>query len=64
MAVNKFQGQVRKMCMISRHKNDMAYFGTVEGAIGTLEAIFRQMDFKPLVFGTFPECITNVREFI
>jgi len=42
----------------------MAYFGTAEGAIGPLEAIFRQLGFKPLVFGTFAESRTIVREFI
>jgi hypothetical protein len=46
------------------HKKDMTHFGTAEVAIGPLEAIFRQMDFKPLVFGTFAESSTNVREFI
>jgi hypothetical protein len=42
----------------------MMHFGTAEGSIGPLEAIFRQLDFKPLVFGTFAEINTNVREFI
>ena len=37
------------------HKKDKIHFGTAEGAIGPLEAIFRQLDFKPLVFGTFAE---------
>jgi hypothetical protein len=42
----------------------MTHFGTAEGAIGPLEASFRQLEFKPLVFGTFAESSTNVREFI
>ena len=46
---------VRKTYIINMHKKDMTHFGTVEGAIGPLEAIFRQQDFKPLVFGTFAE---------
>jgi hypothetical protein len=50
--------------MINLHKKDVTHFGTAEGAIGPLEAIFRQLDFKPLVFWTFAECDTNVREFI
>jgi len=29
-----------------------------------LKAIFRQLNFKPLVFGTFAESSTNMREFI
>jgi len=63
-AVNKFQGQVRRTHLINLHKKDWIHFGTAEGAIGPLEPIFRQLDFKPLVFGTFAESITNVREFI
>jgi len=42
----------------------MTHFGTAEGAIRPLKAIFRQLDFKPLVFGTFAESSNNVREFI
>ena len=61
--VNKLQGQVRKTYMINLHKKDEIQFGTAKGAIGPLEAIFRQLDFKPLMFGTFAESNTNVREF-
>ena len=50
--------------MINLHKKDKTHFGTTEGARGPLEAIFRQLDFKPLVFGTFTESNTNVRDFI
>ena len=50
--------------MFNLHKKDMTHFDTAEGAIGPLEAIFRQLDFKPMVSGTFAECNTNVREFI
>jgi len=46
------------------HNKDKTYFDTAEGAIGPLETIFRQLDFKPLVFGTFAESSTNVRKFI
>ena len=46
------------------HKKDRIHFGTAEGVVGPLEAIFRQLDFKPLVFGTFAESNTNVKEFI
>ncbi len=46
------------------HKKDITHFGTAEANIGPPEAIFRQKDFKPLVFGTFAESGTNVREFI
>ncbi len=40
------------------------HFATAEVTVGRLEAIFRQFDFKPLVFGTFAEITTNAREFI
>jgi hypothetical protein len=63
-AVNKYQGQVRRMYITNLHKKDKMHFGTAEGSIGPLEAIFRQLDFKPLVFGTFAECSSNVKEFI
>jgi hypothetical protein len=46
------------------HKKDREHFGTAEGTLGPLEAIFRQLDFKPLVFGTFAEISINVRDFI
>jgi len=32
--------------------------------MGPLEAIFKTLDFKPLVFGTFTEASTNVGEFV
>ena len=46
------------------HKKDLIHFGTAEGAIGQLEVIFKQLDFKPLVFGTFAESSINVRNVI
>jgi hypothetical protein len=54
-----FQGQVRRTNVVNLHKKDKIHFGTAEGATGPLEAIFRLLDFKPLVFGTFAESITN-----
>ena len=62
--MNKFQRQVRKTYMVNMHKKDVAHFGTAEGAIGPLEAIFGQLDFKPLVLGIFVESSTNLKEFI
>jgi hypothetical protein len=29
-----------------------------------METLFRQLDFKPMVFGTFGEMSSNVRDFI
>ncbi len=45
------------------HKKDTTRFDTAEGRIGPLQAIFRQLDFKPMVVGTFAETSCNVREF-
>jgi len=50
--------------MLNLHEKDMTHFGMAERAIGPLEVIFRQLDFKPLVLGTFAESNNNVREFI
>ena len=46
------------------HKKDQTHFATAEGLVGPLEAIFRTLDFKPMVFGTFAEASTNVGEFV
>ena len=46
------------------HQKDQTHFSTAEGSVGPLEAIFKTMDFKPLVFGTFAEASTNVGEFV
>ena len=40
------------------------HFGTAETARGPLEGMFRRMDFKPLVFGTFGEMSSNVKEMV
>ena len=37
---------------------------TAEGSMGPLEAIFKSLDFKPIVFGTFAEASTNLGEFV
>ena len=62
--VNKFQGQVGQTYLVNLHQKDKDHFATAEGAVGPLEAVFRTLDFKPLVFGTFAEASTNVAEFV
>ena len=62
--VQKFQGQIRKTYLVHLHRKDREHFTTAEGRVGPLEAIFRQLDFKPLVFGTFAEISRNVKDFI
>jgi hypothetical protein len=39
-------------------------FGTAEEVRGPLEVLFRQLDFKPLVFGTFAESSPNVKDYV
>ena len=46
-----------------KHK-DQTYFRTAENARGPIEVIFRQVDFKPLVFGSFAEMSSNVKDFV
>jgi hypothetical protein len=42
----------------------MVHFNTREGRRGPLEGIFQQLDFKPLVFGTFTEMSSDVKDFV
>ena len=50
--------------MANIKRKDKLNFRTEEGARGPLETIFRQIVFKPLVFGTFGETSSNVRELV
>jgi len=45
-------------------EKDRQYFGTVETFRGPLEGLFKRLDFKPLVFGTFGEMSSNVKEVV
>lgn len=45
-------------------KKDKEYFITPPGHRGPLETIFRQLEFKGLVFGTFGEMSSAVRELL
>ncbi len=62
--VNKLQRQVRGGYVASMKGKDRQHFGTAETARGPLENLFRQVDFKPLVFGTFGEMSSNVKEVV
>ncbi len=42
-------------------EKDREHFRTAEGSRGPLGSLFRQLDFKTLVFGTFAECNSNVK---
>ncbi len=50
--------------MANLRRNDHAHFRTTEGSRGLLETIFKEILFKPLVFGSFGEMSSNVREMI
>ena len=50
--------------MANIKRTDMLHFRTEEGARGPLETIFIYIVFKPLVFGTFGETSSNVRELM
>jgi hypothetical protein len=63
-AVNAFQRQVRGTYITNMKEKESQYFGTAEAARGPLESLFRRLDFKPLVFGTFEEMSTNVKEVV
>ena len=62
--MNKFQGQVRKGDIINLKRKDRVHHGTEEGGREPLEAFFRQLNFKALVFGTFGEMRSNVGELV
>ncbi len=63
-AVNAFQRQVRGTYIANMREKDREHFGTTESARGPLENVFRRLDFKPMIFGTFGEMSANVREVI
>ena len=45
-------------------EKDREHFGTTETTRGPLESVFRRLDFKPLIFGTFGEMSSNVKEVV
>ena len=46
--------------MVNLKRKNKVYFGTLEEAKGLLVSLFRQLNFKPLVFGTlFGEMSSN-----
>jgi len=63
-AVEKYQRQIRGTYLASIKRKDKLHFRTEEGARGPLETIFGQIVFKPLVFETFGETSSIVRELV
>ena len=50
--------------MVNLKRKDSVHFGTSEQGRGPLESIFRQIVFKPLVFGSFGEMSSNVVQLV
>jgi hypothetical protein len=53
---------VRDNYIAQLERKDQHLFGT--GDKGPLKSFFRHMDFKPLVFGSFGDTSTNVKQYI
>ena len=62
--VNAFQRQVTRAYIANLKEKDREHFGTAKTARGPLESVFRRMDFKPLVFRTFGEMSSNVKDVV
>ena len=63
-AVNKFKGQVRRSYLVNLKRKDSVHFGTSEQGRGPMDLIFRQIVFKPPVFGSFGEISSNVVQLV
>ena len=63
-AVNTFQLQDRGTYIAYIKEKDREHFGTAEATKGPLENLFRRLDFKLLVFGTFGEMSSYVKEVV
>ena len=61
-AVNMFQNKLRGSYITKLQKKDQQNFRTQD--IGPLEMVFIQMNIKPLVFSSFGEMSSNVKENI
>jgi hypothetical protein len=59
-----FKGKFRGRKDLLGELEEEGHFGAGEGSKRPIETIFRQMVFKPLVFGTFGEMSSNVKELI
>ena len=62
--MSKFKCQVRTKNIQQLKLKDKTHFRAAEGSRGPLEVIFRQLNFKPLVFGTFAKMSSNVKDFV
>jgi len=62
--VSEFHGHVRNQYIKQLHVKDMTHFGTAEGDRGPLGVLFRELDFKALVFGSVAEMSSNVKDFV
>ena len=63
-AVQYFQSHVGQQHITQLKRKNGINFGTNADRKGLLESLFRQLDFKPMVFATFGEMSSNVKDFI
>jgi len=63
-ALQYFHSQVRHQYISHLKRKDRVHFGTSSDIRGPLENLFRKLDFKPKVFGTFREMSSNVKDFV
>ena len=49
---------------LEKEGHSTVHFGTPSGVRGPLESLFRQLGFRPMIFGTFGEMSPNVKDFV
>ncbi len=62
--MSKLRTQVRNPYIMQFHVKDKTHFGTTEDTRGALKVLFRRLDFKPLVFRSFAESSSNMKDFV
>jgi hypothetical protein len=62
--VNKIEKGVRSTYISHLRRNNKAHFETKEGIRGPLEVIFKKLEFKQLVFGTFGKMSEVVKDVL
>jgi hypothetical protein len=63
-AVQYFQNLVRAQNITQLKRKNNVNFRTNPTRRGPLKNLFRQMNFKPMVFGTFGEISSNLHDFV
>jgi hypothetical protein len=63
-AVNRYQRKLRSTYLSHLRRNNRAHFGTPKKEKGPLESIFKKLDLKPIIFGTYGEMSNGVNEVL